>query len=160
MCGAIRKCRPRLPELDRLAFVRVVQIDRAKPRGGAGGLRFGVCNPIVLAPRLIEREFGSGPQADRGVEVAGAGTPLVANFTCASAFTTPLGSRYLRRCRLFAGRASARAARRAVSSPVNSTTTPFATADASWSASQLVSRMQPWDSDLLILDGSGVPWMP
>lgn len=56
--------------------------------------------------------------------------------------------------------ASVFASRAACSSPMKSTGVPLATADASASASQLVSRMQPCDSDLLTLDGSAVPWMP
>ena len=38
-----------------------------------------------------------------------------------------------------------------------STTTPFETILASSSASQLVSRTQPWEAALSIIDGSGVP---
>ena len=42
----------------------------------------------------------------------------------------------------------------------NSTTTPCFTIFASYCASQLVRRTQPFDSVLPIFDGSGVPWMP
>ena len=37
---------------------------------------------------------------------------------------------------------------------------PGAIASASAIASQLVSRMQPWDCVFPTVDGSGVPWMP
>ena len=49
---------------------------------------------------------------------------------------------------------------RASSSPMKSTTVPFATIEDSCNTSQLVIRMHPWDSVLLTFDGSGVPWIP
>ena len=42
----------------------------------------------------------------------------------------------------------------------NTTGVPFLTLLPSKPTSQLVSRTQPWDSDLLTLEGFGVPWMP
>jgi hypothetical protein len=42
----------------------------------------------------------------------------------------------------------------------NSTGVPFFTLFPSRLTSQLVSRTQPWDSDLLTLEGLGVPWIP
>jgi hypothetical protein len=60
----------------------------------------------------------------------------------------------------FLRRASGPAARSAWSSPEKLTMVPFAVTEARLSASQLVSLIQPCDSVLLTLDGSGVPWMP
>src|SRR4051812_4785351 len=45
-------------------------------------------------------------------------------------------------------------------SSMNTAGVPFLTFLPSKSASQLVRRTQPWDSDLLTLEGSAVPWMP
>lgn len=42
----------------------------------------------------------------------------------------------------------------------NCTGTPFLTMEANASASQLVILTQPWDSDLLTREGSGVPCIP
>jgi hypothetical protein len=47
-----------------------------------------------------------------------------------------------------------------VSSFMKSTGVPLRTSCASAIASQLVRRMQPCEAVLLILSGSGVPWMP
>ena len=43
---------------------------------------------------------------------------------------------------------------------MNTTGVPFLILPPSRPASQLVSRTHPCDSDLLTLDGLGVPWMP
>src|SRR6266436_6170887 len=45
-------------------------------------------------------------------------------------------------------------------SSTNTTGVPFLIFLPSKLASQFVSRMQPWDSALLTLEGLGVPWMP
>lgn len=42
----------------------------------------------------------------------------------------------------------------------NCTGTPFFTMDANASASQFVNLTQPWDSDLLTREESGVPCIP
>ena len=42
----------------------------------------------------------------------------------------------------------------------NTTFVPLLTMEASFVASQFVSRMQPCDTVLLTFEGSGVPWMP
>ena len=45
-------------------------------------------------------------------------------------------------------------------SATKTTGVPLETALATRSASQLVSRTQPWDSALDTFPGDGVPWMP
>src|ERR1700709_1687391 len=45
-------------------------------------------------------------------------------------------------------------------SSMNTTGVPFLILRPSKPASQFVSRTQPWDSDLLTLEGLGVPWIP
>lgn len=45
-------------------------------------------------------------------------------------------------------------------SSLNSTVVPRSTRTARSRTSQLVRRMQPWDSVLPIFSGSAVPWMP
>src|SRR3984957_2774138 len=45
-------------------------------------------------------------------------------------------------------------------SSTNTTGVPFLVLLPSNTTSQLVSRTQPWDSDLLTFEGLGVPWMP
>jgi hypothetical protein len=42
----------------------------------------------------------------------------------------------------------------------NTTGVPFLVLLPNNTTSQFVSRTQPWDSDLLTLEGSDVPWMP
>ena len=43
---------------------------------------------------------------------------------------------------------------------MNTTGVPFLMLLPSKPTSQLVSRTQPWDSDLLTLEGFDVPWIP